>query len=118
MFSIADMSPTSNMYPREMNAPACCADTEHRLVSNGRQAEKSFLVKENTEKIPRNDGVCEGEKVMKQGLTNGSMHKQQAVDRAVAVQGVSRNKTVRSAVAGEGHVETVEGGPKRGPQAL
>ena len=87
-------------------------------MSNGRQAEKSFIVKENTENIQEMMAVVKGKKVMKQRLTNGAMHKQQAIDRAVAVQAVSRNETVRSAVAGEGHVETVEGGPKRGPQAL
>lgn len=41
-------------------------------------------------------------------LTNGTMHKQQAIDRAVAVQGVPRDEGMSPASPGEGHVEAVK----------
>ena len=51
------------------------------------------------------------------GLTNGPVHKQESVDGAVAVQGISRQEGMCPASPGEGHVEAMEGGPGGGPQA-
>jgi len=51
----------------------------------------------------------------RRALTNGTMHKQQAIDRAVAVQGVSRDEGMSPASPGEGHVEAVKGGARGSP---
>jgi len=50
-------------------------------------------------------------------LTDGTMYEEQAVDRAVAIQGVGGDEGVRPASPGEGHVETVEGGTLGRPKA-
>ncbi len=43
------------------------------------------------------------------------MHKQQAIDRAVAVQSVPRDEGMSPASSGEGHVKAMKGGAGGGP---
>lgn len=51
----------------------------------------------------------------RRALTDDTVHKQQAIYRAIAVQGVSRDEGMSPASPGEGHVEAMKGGARGSP---